>query len=74
MTEAMLASRLRDIEEEMRSERDIRFQEAINARDREFEANKRLKQEVHDLRQKLELQSSENDENLNGIRRRFQDT
>ncbi|CAF4540817.1 unnamed protein product, partial [Rotaria magnacalcarata] len=50
------------------------LEEAINARDREFEANKRLKQEVHDLRQKLELQSSENDENLNGIRRRFQDT
>ncbi len=33
-----------------------------------------LKQEIHDLRQKLELQSSENDENQNTFRRRFQDT
>lgn len=32
-----------------------------------------LKQEIHDLRQKLELQSAENDENQNGLRRRFQD-
>jgi hypothetical protein len=29
---------------------------------------------VHDLRQKLELQSTENDENQNTLRRRFQDT
>ncbi len=33
-----------------------------------------LKQEIHDLRQKLELQSTENDENQNAFRRRFQDT
>jgi hypothetical protein len=37
-------------------------------------AHPRLKQEIHDLRQKLELQSSEYDENHNGIRRRFQDS
>lgn len=36
--------------------------------------NRSLKQEVHDLRQKLELQSTEYDENQNGFRRRFQDT
>ena len=33
-----------------------------------------LKQEIHDLRQKLELQSTEYDENQSGFRRRFQDT
>lgn len=33
-----------------------------------------LKQEIHDLRQKLELQSAENDESQNTVRRRFQDT
>ncbi len=33
-----------------------------------------LKQENHDLRQKLELQSNENDENQTTFRRRFQDT
>ncbi|CAF1134894.1 unnamed protein product [Adineta steineri] len=94
MTEAILASRLRDMEEEMKSERDVRFRqekeltvlridfdeleqqfdEITTARDREVDANKRLKQEIHDLRQKLELQSSESDENQNGLRRRFQDT
>ena len=34
----------------------------------------RLKQEIHDLRQKIELQSTEYDENQNMFRRRFQDT
>ncbi len=33
-----------------------------------------LRQEIHDLRQKLELQSTESDENQNTLRRRFQDT
>jgi cell division protein FtsL len=33
-----------------------------------------LKQEIHDLRQKIDLQSTENDENQNSVRRRFQDT
>ncbi len=33
-----------------------------------------LKQEIHDLRQKLELQSAESDENQNNVRRRFQDS
>jgi cell division protein FtsL len=33
-----------------------------------------LKQEIHDLRQKLELQSAESDENQNSVRRRFQDS
>jgi hypothetical protein len=33
-----------------------------------------LRQENHDLRQKLELQSTENDENHNSLRRRFQDS
>ncbi|CAF4857966.1 unnamed protein product [Rotaria sp. Silwood1] len=94
MTEAILASRLRDIEEEMRTERDVRYrqekeftslridfdeleqqlEEITNARDREIEINKRLRQENHDLRQRLELQATESDENQNGLRRRFQDT
>ncbi|CAF4988997.1 unnamed protein product, partial [Rotaria sp. Silwood1] len=70
MTEAILASRLRDIEEEMRTERDVRYrqekeftslridfdeleqqlEEITNARDREIEINKRIRQETHDLR------------------------
>lgn len=33
-----------------------------------------LKQENHDLRQKLELQTTENDETQNSLRRRYQDT
>ena len=33
-----------------------------------------LKQEIHDLRQKLEFQSAESDENQNNVRRRFQDS
>ena len=33
-----------------------------------------LKQEIHDLRQKIDLQSTENDENQNSVRRRFQDS
>lgn len=32
-----------------------------------------LKQEIHDLRQKIELQTVESDENQNSVRRRFQD-
>ena len=32
-----------------------------------------MKQEIHDLRQKIELQSTENDESHNALRRRFQD-
>ncbi|CAF4329872.1 unnamed protein product, partial [Rotaria magnacalcarata] len=39
--------------------------EITNARDREIDNNKRFKQEIHDLRQKLELQSAENDESQN---------
>jgi hypothetical protein len=34
----------------------------------------RLKQENHDLRQKLELQSAESEDNQNSVRRRFQDS
>jgi regulator of replication initiation timing len=94
MSEAILSSRLRDIEEELKLERDVRYRqekeltnlridfdeieqqldEVTNARDKETEANKRLKQEIHDLRQKLELQSAESDENQNNVRRRFQDS
>jgi hypothetical protein len=33
-----------------------------------------LRQEIHDLRQKLELQATEYEENQNTLRRRFQDT
>lgn len=33
-----------------------------------------MKQEIHDLRQKIELITVETDENQNTIRRRFQDT
>lgn len=33
-----------------------------------------LKQEIHDLRQKIELQTTENDENQNNFRRRYQDS
>ncbi|CAF4415726.1 unnamed protein product, partial [Adineta steineri] len=70
MTEAILSHRLHDIEEELKSERDVRYRqekeltnlrldfddieaqldETSSARDREIEANKRLKQEIHDLR------------------------
>ena len=32
-----------------------------------------LKQEIHDLRQKIEIQSTESDENQNTLRRRYQD-
>ena len=39
-----------------------------------FSLTLRLKQEIHDLRQKIELQSTEYDENQNMFRRRFQDT
>jgi len=93
MTEAILAGRLRDVEEELKLERDVRFRqekeltnlridfdeieqqldEMTNARDREVDANKRLKQEIHDLRQKIEIQSTESDENQNTLRRRYQD-
>ncbi|CAF1258268.1 unnamed protein product [Rotaria magnacalcarata] len=94
MTEAILANRLRDLEEEIKMERDVRYRqekeltnlridfdeieqqldEITNARDREIDNNKRFKQEIHDLRQKLELQSAENDESQNTLRRRFQDS
>jgi len=37
-------------------------------------SNFSTKQEVHDLRQKIELQTTENDENQNTFRRRFQDS
>lgn len=33
-----------------------------------------LRQEIHDLRQKIEIQASEYEENQNTLRRRFQDT
>jgi soluble cytochrome b562 len=94
MTEAILASRLRDLEEELKTEREVRYRqekeltnlrldfdeieqqldEVSNARDREVEAHKRSKQEIHDLRQKIEIQTTENDEAQNTLRRRFQDS
>ena len=72
MTEVILANRLRDLEEELKCERDVRYRqekeltnlridfdeieqqldEITNARDREIDTNKRLRQEIHELRQK----------------------
>jgi myosin heavy chain 1/2/3/4/8/13/7B/15 len=94
MSEVLLHTRLRELEEELKVEREVRTKyekdlavlrldiddldvqlyEAKSARDREIESSKRLKQELADLKHKMESHNAENEESFAFLKRKHQDT
>lgn len=94
MSEVLLHTKLRELEEELKVEREVRTRyekdlavlrldiddldvqlyEAKSARDREIEANKRLKQELADLKHKMDSHNVDTEESFAFLKRKHQDT
>ncbi|CAF0735017.1 unnamed protein product [Brachionus calyciflorus] len=93
MSEILLHTKLRELEEELKVEKEYRFkyekelsnlrvdygdlqaqfEEALTVRDREVDVSKRLRQEITDLKQKIDLSHAENEESTLLLKRKHQE-